>query len=138
MKCPYCVQDAKLVTGEEIYPKRPDLHKKKYWLCSACGAYVGCHGDTDKPLGRLADAQLRALKIKAHIALDRLWKNGHMSRTYAYLWLAEQLGIAECECHIGMFSTQRCKDVITLCNEKYQDLKESIYCHKGRAHIWDE
>lgn len=133
MKCPYCVQDIKLVMGKEIYPERPDLYKKKYWLCKPCEAYVGCYGNTDRPLGRLAKAQLRVLKIKAHHALDALWEDGHMCRTHAYLWLAKQLGIAENACHIGMFSTQMCKEVIALCNEKYRELKERVYCHKGRT-----
>ena len=36
MKCPYCGKDVHLVTGEEIYPHRDDLHNKNFWLCEPC------------------------------------------------------------------------------------------------------
>jgi uncharacterized protein with PIN domain len=36
MKCPYCGKDVHLVTGEEIYPHRNDLHMKNFWLCKPC------------------------------------------------------------------------------------------------------
>ena len=41
LKCPYCGKDAALVTGDKIYPHRPDLYDRNFWLCTACDAYVG-------------------------------------------------------------------------------------------------
>lgn len=60
VKCPYCERHAELVGGEVIYPHRPDLGSKKFWLCTPCNAYVGCHAGDDgtRPLGRLTAADL--------------------------------------------------------------------------------
>lgn len=119
--CPYCGQPSKLVGGEVIYPHRPDLYDKQFYRCEPCDAYVGCHGKTKKPLGRLANAGLRKLKMAAHRSFDRLWKDGEMGRSDAYAWLAEQLDIPGDECHIGMFDEARCKQVIVACNRRVLD-----------------
>lgn len=108
--CDYCHQPAELVTGREIYPSRADLSSLKFWACTPCGAYVGCHRDSDNfPLGRLANAELRTAKRLTHALFDPLWKNGAMRRPEAYAWLANELGIKARECHIGMFDVEMCK-----------------------------
>lgn len=71
--CPYCREPSKAVTGARIYPHRPDLHRKKFFECEPCGAWVGCH-DTGAPFGRLANAALRKAKQAAHAAFDPFWK----------------------------------------------------------------
>ena len=124
LKCPYCNRDAVKVTGEKLYPHRKDLYSLRFWMCEPCNAYVGCHKGTDTPLGRLANAELRAMKSKAHKAFDPLWKEGYMSRREAYTWLSEVLDISSDECHIGMFDVPRCEEVIDLCEEKYCNLDE--------------
>lgn len=117
MKCDYCHRDAELVTGNVIYPHRPDLFSKFFWHCAPCDAYVGCHkkdcgyGDGTRPLGRLANAELRKAKTAAHAAFDPLWRSGGMSRRAAYAWLASQLGVAPQNCHIGMFDVDTCHAV---------------------------
>ncbi len=58
--CPYFHEPAELAYGTEVYPHRPDLQAKQFWLCGPCDAYVGCHKNSDTPLGRLANAELRA------------------------------------------------------------------------------
>jgi hypothetical protein len=115
MKCPYCDKPAKLVTGSKIYPHRVDLFSKKFYLCESCDAYVGCHKSTDKPLGRLANKELRALKMKAHEAFDPRWRSGEMTRSDAYAWLAGELGVSKSNCHIGMFDEVMCQAVINVC-----------------------
>ena len=117
MDCPYCSQPAKLVTGQDIYPHRRDLWAKKFWQCAPCDAYVGCHQGGEIPLGRLANAELRAAKMRAHAAFDPLWKEGTMSRTEAYAWLSRTLGIPGKECHIGMFDVDRCRKVVDACSD---------------------
>lgn len=124
-RCQYCNQPAKLVSSREVY-------RKDYgpiWLCRPCGAWVGCHDGTEKPLGRLANAELRAWKIKAHAAFDPLWKKKldsmrvrvrldypkHLARNAGYAWLADQLGIPRKRCHIGMFDVELCKKTVQLC-----------------------
>jgi len=54
------------------------------YLCRSCDAYVGVHKGTDKPKGRLANAELREYKKKAHSAFDPLWRFGGMMRRQAY------------------------------------------------------
>ena len=117
--CPYCNNPAKLVTGEVVYPHRDDLSFNKFWHCAPCGAYVGCHHPGDRPLGRLANAELRKAKKEAHAAFDPLWVNKKFAtRKLAYKWLANKLNIDAHHCHIGAFDVETCAMVIVLCNKK--------------------
>lgn len=116
--CSYCDRPARLVMGREIYRHLHHLRLQWFWLCEPCDAYVGCHrkgcgqGYGTKPLGRLANAQLRRAKMAAHDAFDPLWKSGRMARGDAYAWLAGQLGISVENCHIGMFDVDGCNAVV--------------------------
>ena len=118
MRCHYCGNEAEIVTGEAIYPHRSDLAAKKFWRCTDCKAYVGCHPGTEKPLGRLANEELRNWKQRAHGVFDPLWRSGVLSRAGAYAWLAKQLGIPQEETHIGMFDVDQCKRVVKVCKER--------------------
>lgn len=120
--CDYCGQLAELVTGKDVYPHRDDLAVLNFWRCKPCKAWVGCHqayrngrgrGDGTMPLGRLANNELRKLKNNTHNRFDRLWLHGPMTRTQAYTWLSEQLGIPFRDCHIGMFDERLCRMAIT-------------------------
>lgn len=124
--CNYCGNFSKKVTGKDIYPHRKDLYKKIIYSCSNCNAYVGCHGDSDKPLGRLANPELRKAKSAAHRAFDPLWKEKHMKRKEAYKWLAEVLGINGKDCHIGMFDVETCKKVIRQSNLLWNELNDPL------------
>jgi hypothetical protein len=119
--CPYCSGMAKMVSGAVIYPHRQDLREKLFYLCKPCNAYVGCHPNTDKPLGRLANAELRKAKMDAHMLFDPLWQGSkrqkYKRRGEAYKWLAEQLGMPQHECHIGMMDVADCKRVIEVCRK---------------------
>lgn len=110
MNCPYCNKPVEfLADSSEIY------HGKNYgpiYVCRTCQAWVGCHKGTTNPLGRLADKELRSLKIALHDEFDSIWKSGMMTRKDAYQWLAGQLGIPVDECHIGMFDNEMCKKAI--------------------------
>lgn len=121
--CPYCMDKTVLVGGDVIYPHRPDLYKKWFYSCRPCGAYVGCHPGTKKPLGRLANGELRKAKQEAHAAFDPLWKSGRRKRKDAYAWLAANIGIDVNDCHIGEFDVKACKLVVAACrvNPKYAD-----------------
>lgn len=123
LRCPYCDELAKLVTGKVIYPHRRDLWDKKLWHCGPCKAWVGCHRDSDKPFGRLANAELRKLKTATHSAFDPIWLDGdkrqrRQRRVKAYTWLAEKMGIDADECHIGMFDEGMCQQAIKICKER--------------------
>lgn len=114
--CSYCAFPTEKVSGDRIYPHRPDLASKVFWLCAPCHAYVGCHPGTDRPLGRVANAELRRAKQRAHASFDPIWKNGHASRKKAYAVLAEKLGIPVEDCHIGMFDVEMCERVVSICD----------------------
>jgi hypothetical protein len=113
--CDYCGDPAMLATGEQIYPHRPDHAHLVFWRCVPCDAYVGCHKNSNaKPLGRLANKELRAWKQRAHAAFDPYWKSGRLKRGDAYARLAKTLGIPQSECHIGMFDVAMCKRVVAI------------------------
>lgn len=114
-KCPYCGNWSQKVTGEKIYPHRPDLYGKKFYLCEPCDAYVGCHSD-GKPMGRLANLRLRQLKSMAHAVFDPLWKSKALSRTKAYAWMATRMDLEIHHCHIGHFDEDQCLSVIFIIN----------------------
>lgn len=116
VKCDYCGVNTTLRSGAELYPQRPDLASLRFYVCTDCCAWVGCHKGTVKPLGRLANAELRAAKSAAHRAFDPLWKDGNRKRKEAYGWLAYKLGINFRDCHIGMFDLEMCQRVIEVCN----------------------
>lgn len=130
--CPYCNTPSKLVDGQVIYPKRADLKSLRFWQCSPCQAYVGCHkegayvvvngqkivSDGTLALGRLADRDLREFKQKAHAAFDPFWvhsPNRTKARHKAYAWLASALKIDPKDCHIGQFDLEQCFAVILAC-----------------------
>ena len=111
--CHYCKTEAQYTDSAVVY------HGKSYgmiYLCPKCGAYVGVHKGTAIPLGILADAELRKWKKIAHDAFDQLWIDGLMSRSAAYVWLAEAMGKSIVETHIGMFRLNECEAATELCN----------------------
>ena len=111
--CPYCGKPAKLVTGADVYPHIERLASRMFWRCRGCDAHVGCHEGTSTPFGRLANAELRRARQRAHEAFDPLWKGREMSRRAAYAWLAAALKIDETNCHIGMFDVADCERVVS-------------------------
>lgn len=120
VKCQYCGNKAKKVMGDEIYPHRKSLWKKKFYLCKPCDAYVSCHKTANgkfRSMGQLANRALRRARVQAHEAFDPIWNTGLMHRRQAYQWLSEQLGIPVDETHIGMFSEQQCARVIEICKQ---------------------
>lgn len=108
--CPYCHQFARLVDSAIVYGRSYG----KMWLCSPCRAWVGVHKNSlsHKPLGRLANAELREWKQQAHRAFDPLWTLGRMSRWSAYRRAARLMGRKEI--HIGEFDVEDCRRLITV------------------------
>lgn len=123
VNCGECAKPAGLVTGEVVYPHRPDLHAKTFWRCCACGAYVGCHDGTLKPKGSPCGPETRAARIAAHAAFDPLWRRKmanegigqNHARASAYKWLAAQLGTEPAKTHIGMFDAATALRVVEVC-----------------------
>lgn len=127
--CLYCGQLAQLVTGDAIYPHRPDLAHKYFWECAPCDAYVGCHAGTQRSLGVPARKELRRARNALHDqVIDPIWKSAPECGVYAcapgderarksiqrsaqprvYRFLAHKLGLPLEETHVGMFTIEQC------------------------------
>jgi len=115
--CPYCKKQADVATGRDVYPGRTDLKNLKFYVCLPCDARVGCHNNSGKPFGTLANAPLRIARSKAHRAFDPLWKDGDLTRKQAYAWLASAMDIHVADCHISHFSEWQCEEVIQICRK---------------------
>ena len=137
LKCPYCGGKAHLRDASSIYHNFK--YRGKMFVCEnfpKCDSYVGCHPNTTKPLGRMANKKLRTMKSKAHEYFDPLWKKRvfarkkslSYNRTKAYQWLAEQLDLPESKCHIGLFDVDMCRKVIDVCSKK--QIEEDIYINE--------
>ena len=113
MKCPYCGKEAKWCDNAEVYGKRYGKSYMCYW-CEDCDAYVGCHNNTHKPLGTMANKELREWRMRTHAAVDPLWRSGKMARKEVYRKLRKLFGE---EVHIGEADIQRCKDILRVIKE---------------------
>lgn len=112
--CQYCGEPAEFVSSKEVYGGR-DFGM--VYLCRRCNAYVGVHKGTDRPLGILANDELRMHRRFAHASFDRIWKQGKKTRLEAYEWLAMMLKLPLEKTHIGMFDVELCREVIKRSNE---------------------
>lgn len=110
MICPYCKKDAPWVDNAEVYGRR---YGKSYmcYYCRDCDAYVGCHNNTQRPLGTMANKELRELRKAAHVHIDPLYKSGRMKRGTLYKRLQDYLGR---EIHIGEADEATCRQIATI------------------------
>jgi len=129
VECPYCGRDAVLMDSRQVYSRSYG----NIWCCMPCEAWVGVHKNSksppNKPLGRLANKELRGWKVRAHAVFNPLFERivarTGCSKSYgrgrAYKWLASQLDIEMSECHIGMFDVDLCKRVVDICMREMAD-----------------
>lgn len=112
--CNFCHGFVRVGTHKEIYGR--DFSDWPWvYLCESCGAYVGLHPFTSIPLGTLADKATRQARKECKPYFEKLWRNGEMSRTRAYEWLAKQLNIPVNACHFGWFDIDKCQRARELC-----------------------
>lgn len=108
LRCPFCNSGiAYLKDNAILYGGRSFGNS---YICQnypKCDTYVGTHRGTNKPLGTLANAELRELRKKCHIKFDPIWECGKMKRKEAYRWLAKVMNLQEV--HIAEFSKEQCK-----------------------------
>jgi ribosomal protein L37AE/L43A len=129
--CPYCGRVSILVPDEDVYSRS---YGGKVWICRHCQAWVGTHKNSPNhvPLGRLAKAELRLMKIDAHALFDRLWKaamrhrgwSKSQARRAAYRWLANEMNLSAAECHIGMFDEAQTAHVLQICKQVLNDVRK--------------
>ncbi|PHM37141.1 zinc-finger-containing protein [Xenorhabdus innexi] len=115
-QCHYCDGNIAIVSHKAVYGKDYGNWPWLY-ICTACKAYVGMHPFTDIPLGTLADKETRAARNRCKPHFERIWKSGKLTRTDAYKWLAEKLGINPGECHFGWFDAEMCHKAESICRE---------------------
>ena len=116
--CPYCGAPAVCRPASTVYGTDTIAPKSYLYLCSnwpSCDAYVSAQRKDRRPMGTLANSELRHKRILAHRALQRLQKERHMDKWATYLWLQARLGLDADHAHIGIFSSQMCDQVISLC-----------------------
>jgi hypothetical protein len=146
-----CSKPTRLSNGAEVYPHRADLHGKAIWICDECGAYVGCHPGTTDALGTLANAELRAARMKLHDRrIDPIWRNAwrdyqnvdaksrknitRTARVRVYEFLADSLGLSRDETHTGMFDLEMCRRAWrALDGVTYQQIREWAKARKEAA-----
>ena len=86
---------AVLTDGVRIYPHRADLASLPFWLCEACGNFVGCHhktADRTRPLGVIPNEDIRQERKRIHALLDPLWQQGGRNRGQVYREIGRRLG----------------------------------------------
>lgn len=109
MKCPFCTKKAQWCENKEVYGRN---YGRSYmiYLCKDCDAYVGCHRNSRKPFGTMANAELRRWRNEAHAHIDPMWKSGKIERKALYRLLDKFFGK---EFHVGGSTIDECKKVLT-------------------------
>ena len=104
--CQYCGEPAEYIDSKYYYSNGVS-YGMIYW-CKKDDAMVGTHKNSGKPLGSLANKELRELRKECHVMFDKLWKDGEMTRKEAYRRLEERLGIK----HIAWTTNEEAKRII--------------------------
>lgn len=110
--CDFCGSRVILASNKVIYGR--EYGNGLCYVCTnpKCLAHVGVHTDTVYPLGRLADKEMRILKMECHALFDPLWNQGAQNsrgrrRKAAYRWLAKEMKIPVRQCHFGWFKKEQ-------------------------------
>lgn len=117
--CRYCGGVIRLVPAEKVYQAATErLKQQRQWIyqCQNCNARVGCHRDSKRPLGNVANEVLRLKRMETHHVFDAFWQSQGMTRTAAYRWLAKQMDLPAELAHIGGFEMEQCHRLIALCH----------------------
>ena len=122
--CRYCGPSTPVFLGhhDEIYGRAYGEWPYLY-LCENCEAYVGLHPFTDIPLGTLANAELRQARKTNKAKFIALQRAKSWSRSRAYQWLADHMGIKVEECHWGWFEVEQCERAGEICNLELERTK---------------
>ncbi|GAB1376843.1 hypothetical protein MASR1M48_16950 [Lactococcus petauri] len=105
------------------------LRHGQYGVFYSCVEYPNCRGihsahKTGDPMGKPADKETRIARMEAHRKFDSIWKYSKMSRTEAYEWMQEQMGMTKDEAHIGNFDKDQCEKLIVLVKEREKKFKK--------------
>lgn len=121
MRCPYCGRPVQLRPASYVYGEDNLDPQSFLYVCNgypnACDAYVGAHKKNKRPMGTLANSELRHKRIEAHRALNRIWQEGYMTKHGTYIWLQNRLNLRKQDMHIGKFSDYLCMEIIRECSQ---------------------
>lgn len=105
-----------------------------------CPHYPDCDWiqDAANPRAMPSNKDTREARVAAHYRLDAFWKIAmsqrqlakHEARGRAYEWLAEQLEMAQLDCHIELFDVETCERVVAITNAATSD---DIYGYMARS-----
>ena len=121
--CPYCFKEAEWVENKEVYGVN---FGKSYmiYLCRPCNAYVGCHNNTTRPMGTLANKDLREMRSKAHNLIDPIWQKKKLSRSEVYQVLEY---IFKRPFHIAMEREEALEELFKYSRSRIIELYERMY-----------
>ena len=131
LKCPYCGSSVLYRSADGIY--KDNSKNVMLYVCSnypECDAYVRVHPGTNKPVGTMANQQLRVLREKTHKAFDKIHKSGIMTKQEAYYWLANLIDAPLSEAHIGYLREYYCQKVLEE-SEKLLKAKQKVKNYKS-------
>ena len=132
MRCPYCGSTVHLRSANGIY--RYNNENTLLYVCSqypVCDSYVRVHPGTKIPVGSLANAELRALRLTAHRHFDKLYKTGLMSKNDAYNWLSFILQSPLSQAHIGYQNEYHCNLIIRESNKMLDNFSWKLKNNTG-------
>lgn len=104
-----CVPCGQVVTARfHLLPGSAPVPRRRVWMCSGCGSYVGMYLD-GRPLGPIVASNVRAMRARIHAVLDAAWKHpdptvARLARVHAYSRMTSILGIGEF--HAGWITTE--------------------------------
>lgn len=104
--CPYCNKKARFTSSKKFYGR--DFGTNIYF-CKRCDARVGTHGRGKRPVGTMANAELRNWRMTAHSIFDPIWKGKGklMTRSEAYVLMQKLMDMSPKEAHIGMMDKKQ-------------------------------
>ena len=113
LSCPEC--------GDRLV-LREGKHNKFYGCVNSpvCKGSHSAHQNSGKPLGTPADAETKQWRVKAHNALDRLWKEWGYKRNEAYGMLQTIMDMKPYDAHISRFTKEDCQKLLKLLEEDYK------------------
>lgn len=140
MRCPYCGSHVIFRSADGIY--RENANGTMLYVCKRypmCDAYVRTHPGTNRPVGTLANRELRSLRREAHRYFDRLYLSGMMSKEQAYEWLARLIQAPMSQAHIGYLGEYYCRQVIDASRTmlaSYKGCEASCHSTMCRGNRW--
>lgn len=95
--CCGCEEEVETVIkdGSVVYPHRPDLKHKEFFVCETCNNFVGMNTRSGKPLGVIPTKEISSFRQTIHGLIDPLWKDEIITRSALYKKLSKELGYDE-------------------------------------------